>query len=155
MSIPHKHRVQKWLTESLDSLFATMQFKKAVRNVLKSRQTKVSQYTGFLTGLERGDEIVIATENIQYASGIYVLGTYTSSTKEDVKILEYSVAITDLGTASDNTLAKAAIGGGTSDAQFNYTITGDTIKIKSVNLPSATLAKIYDLSYKVMVFYRP
>jgi hypothetical protein len=153
MSIPHKHRVQKWLTESLDSLFATMQFKKAVRNVLKSRQTKVSQYTGFLTGLERGDEIVIATENIQYASGIYVLGTYTSSTKEDVKILEYSVAITDLGTASDNTLAKAGIGG-TPDAQFNYSVTGDTIKVKSVNLTSSNPAKIYDLSYKVMVFYK-
>ena len=64
-----------------------MQFRKAVRNVLKSRQTKVSQYTGFLSDLERGDEIVIASENIQYVTGIYVLGTFTDDTKEHLKMV--------------------------------------------------------------------
>jgi hypothetical protein len=140
MSVPHKHRVQKWLTESLDSLFATLQFKKAVRNVLKSRQTKVSQYTGFLSNLERGDEIVIASENIQYATGIYVLGTFTDDTKEHLKMVEYSVVVTDTGLAGDNALGKSYVGG-TADAQFDYTINGDKIEVKAINTTSTNPAK--------------
>ncbi len=153
MGVPHKHRVQKWLTESLDSLFATLQFKKAVRNVLKSRQTKVSQYTGFLTNLERGDEIVIASENIQYATGIYVLGTFTDNTKEHLKMVEYSVVVTDTGLVGDNALAKSYVGGA-GDGQFDYAINGDKIEVKAINTTSTNPARIFNLSYKVTVFYK-
>jgi hypothetical protein len=153
MSVPHKHRVQKWLTESLDSLFATLQFKKAVRNVLKSRQTKVSQYTGFLSNLERGDEIVIASENIQYATGIYVLGTFTDDTKEHLKMVEYSVVVTDTGLVGDNALAKSYVGGA-GDGQFDYVINGDKIEVKAINITSTNPARIFNLSYKVTVFYK-
>ncbi len=153
MGVPHKHRVQKWLTESLDSLFATLQFKKAVRNVLKSRQTKVSQYTGFLTNLERGDEIVIASENIQYATGIYVLGTFTDNTKEHLKMVEYSVVVTDTGLVGDNALAKSYVGGA-GDGQFDYAINGDKIEVKAINITSTNPARIFNLSYKVTVFYK-
>jgi len=113
----------------------------------------VSQYTGFLSNLERGDEIVIASENIQYATGIHVLGTFTDSTKEHLKMVEYSVVVTDTGLVGDNALAKSYVGGA-GDGQFEYTINGDKIEVKAINITSTNPARIFNLSYKVTVFYK-
>ncbi len=153
MSVPHKHRVQRWLTESLDSLFGTLQFRRAVRNTLKSRQTKVSQYTGFLTNLERGDEVVIASENFQYATGIHVLATFTDDTKEHLKMVEYSVVVTDSGLVGDNALAKSYVGGA-GDGQFDYAINGDKIEVKAINITTTNPARTFNLSYKITVYYK-
>lgn len=157
-NVPFKNRVQRYVSESLETLFDTTAFALAVRRVIGKRITGVSEFTGKGTGLVQGDRVTILEVKASDIRGIYLMSGIEAVGNSGFKTVEFSVsppatnAPTTLGT---NGLGKSFTGG-TAGAQFDaaYDSGTDTIKVYLENVSSANPPDVYGYSYKVTVFYK-
>lgn len=157
-NVPFKNRVQRYVSESLETLFDTTAFALAVRRVIAKRITGVSEFTGKSTGLVEGDEFTIWEGKASDIRGFYMIAGVSADDGSGTKIVEMSISPPSTNNPSSidvRDLGKSFTGG-TSGAQFDATYDPATDKITAFlsNVATPNPTKVYDLSYKVTVFYK-
>lgn len=156
--VPFRKRVQRYINESLETLFGTTEFSVAVRRLLAKSTTGVSEFTGKAGGFARGDEYTIWEGKASSVRGIYVMSAVNATTDFGFKTVQFSVsppATTSPTAPGDNALGMSYTGG-SGDAQFesSYNVDTDMLRVYFVNITTPNPAQVFDLSFKVTIFHK-